>query len=387
MLIGHYDRDIWAPGGISNYVRQISDAQQQRGHQIIFFTKQQQSIPPDRLLQTITIVDDTDLYHQSEKLGLDILHLHTEVSHLPSNAEFQVLRTVHEHRPYCPGGSRYLANTQQPCNYQYHLGGCLWRHFSQHCGSIRPQSLMANFSSTWNEIKVLSQIPTVMTVSHFLKSQMVELGYEADRIHVLPLFMPPLTEPTPPPQEEIPHFVFLGRITPQKGIPWLLKAIQRINTPCHFDIAGEGYQLQEMQSLAQNLGVSAQVTFHGWLDRGQVSELIRQSRAVLFPSIWHEPAGFITLEAMAHARAVIASRSGGIPEILQDGYTGFLVTPNDVMALAERIELLATNWQMAQQLGVAGRHVAENGYTFDQHFSRLMQFYEKVPDRQYCMSY
>jgi hypothetical protein len=117
MLIGHYDRDIWAPGGISNYVRQISDAQQQRGDQIIFFTKQQKFTPPDRLQQTITIVDDADLYHQAQRYGLDILHLHTEVSYLPSNVGFQVLRTVHEHRPYCPSGSRYLANTQQPCNH------------------------------------------------------------------------------------------------------------------------------------------------------------------------------------------------------------------------------------------------------------------------------
>jgi glycosyltransferase involved in cell wall biosynthesis len=387
MLIGHYDRDIWAPGGISNYVRQITEAQQQQGHQVIFLTKQQQFIPPDRLQQTVAIADDADLYQQAQQLGLDILHLHTEVSHLPSNVGFQVLRTVHEHRPYCPSGSRYLANTQQPCNYQYSLGGCLRRHFSQHCGSIRPHNLMANFSSTWNEIKVLGQIPAVMTVSHFLKAQMVEFGYEADRIHVLPLFTPPLTATTPPPDEEMPHFTFLGRVTQQKGVPWLLQAIQRINLPIHLDVAGAGAQLQDMQILAHRLGVSEQVTFHGWLDRAQVSELIQQSRAVIFPSVWHEPAGFITLEAMAHARAVIASRSGGIPEILQDGYTGFLVPPNDVLAMAQQIELLATNWQLARQLGEAGRQVAQDSYTFERHFNGLMQLYERTLAHEHCVDH
>jgi glycosyltransferase involved in cell wall biosynthesis len=137
-----------------------------------------------------------------------------------------------------------------------------------------------------------------------------------------------------------------------------------------------------MQQLAQKLGLNEQVTFHGWLSAEQVCGLLNSARALIFPSVWHEPAGFVALEAMAHARPVIASRVGGIPEMVLDQVNGLLVEPNDVEALANRIEHLALDWNLAKKMGETGRKQTIEHFTLQIHHNRLQQLYDQIVEQK-----
>jgi len=227
------------------------------------------------------------------------------------------------------------------------------------------------------EMATLAKIP-VVAVSHFLRNQMIQTGYDPALIHILHLFAPKVANETPPPNDAVPHFVFLGRIVPQKGLEWLLRALHQIKTPVHLDIAGEGYQLPDLQSLVQTLGLENNVTFHGWVDEHRVNELIRSARALIFPSVWHEPGGTVAFEAMAHSRAVIMSRVGGMPEVVLHERNGLLVDPNDIHLLTDSIERLAIDWNLAEQLGIEGRQMASGQYTLQNHMEQLMQFYHQT---------
>jgi glycosyltransferase involved in cell wall biosynthesis len=144
------------------------------------------------------------------------------------------------------------------------------------------------------------------------------------------------------------------------------------------DIAGSGtdQQEQEVRRLAERLGLMNKITFHGWVNEAQAIQLIQRARALVFPSVWHEPAGIVSLEAAAAGRAIIASKVGGIPEYAGRLQNALLVAPNDVEGLARSIEQLATDSSLAKQMGVQGRQMAKEHFSLEEHERELMKLYE-----------
>jgi glycosyltransferase involved in cell wall biosynthesis len=227
------------------------------------------------------------------------------------------------------------------------------------------------------ERRTLPRISTIV-VSEFLQRQMVRAGYPEERIEVIHL---PAPEPRPyhePPREGPATFVFLGRMIPHKGVEWLLRAAARVRSDVRIELAGTGNQENDYRTLATRMGLDGRVRFHGWLAGGAAEALLRDARALVFPSIWHEPAGLVALEAMVAGRAVIASRVGGIPETVNDGVSGVLVEPGDEVALAREIDRLATDWELARRLGEAGRAIAAERHTMDAHLDRLTALYARL---------
>ncbi|MBD1834033.1 glycosyltransferase family 4 protein [Cyanobacteria bacterium FACHB-472] len=375
MRIGHYMYGIWEPGGVASYIRRLSAAQIAAGDAVYFLDNQTNtSVPNSGTELPIFVRDDRDLFTQAKALRLDILHLHTDISTLPDE-RIATIRTIHGHKPYCPSGGKYLKRSSRPCDRIYSLTGCLWGHLVDRCGSARPHKLYADFQNTWDEMRVLSDIHAIAN-SQFLKDQMVRLGYAENLIHVLYYPAPKLPEYFLPPQEDVPHFLFMGRIVPQKGLNWLLRAIQKVSVPVHLDIAGDGYQKTEIQALSERLGLSKKVTFHGWTDEADIFKLLQAARALIFPSVWHEPAGIVSIEAAAAGRPIIASRVGGIPEYIAQQQHTLLVKPNDISELAQNIERLALDWSLAKHLGEEARKIVPTQFSMQKHLDVLKQLYE-----------
>lgn len=377
MLIGHYMQGIWDRGGIATYIRRISKAQRAAGHTVYYLDNRPFTRGGDEAVDLPVIVsDDNHLFVQANALKLDILHLHTTVGVLPAGG-IPVIRTVHNNNPYCPSGSRYLKRRGQPCDRASSLGGCLWGHLVDHCGSIRPHKLYAEFQGIWQDMDTLRAVPAIAN-SQFVKDQMIRSGYPAHTIQVLHYPAPDIKEYFPPAQEDVPHFVFLGRITPEKGLTWLLRALAEVKVPIHMDIAGAGNQEQEqaIRRLADRLGLINRITFHGWVNEAQALQLIQGARALVFPSVWHEPAGIVSLEAAAVGRAIIASKVGGIPEYAGCLQNALLVEPNDVRGLAQSMELLAEDWSWAQKMGLKGRQMVKEHFSLENPVRELMKLYE-----------
>ena len=378
MRIGHYDPAIWANGGIASYVRRISQEQVRLGHDAVYFDRLSSHAAGKENEPVITVKDDAELFCACAEQKLDILHLHSAISR--SDCPVPAIRTLHTHQPYCPSGGRFLKRHAKPCHRRYSLMGCTLGHLRDHCGSVRPARMLAEFRSTWNERETLCSIPTI-AVSYFLKEQMVRSGYAEELIHVLHLPAPEVKASVPPPATGVPRFVFLGRLTPEKGAGWLLKALKEMTVPVHLDIAGEGHQEPELRRLAVRLGIENRVTFHGWIDGERVNCLLREARALVFPSVWHEPGGTVALEAMVNGRAVIMSRVGGMPEVICPEVNGLLVEPNDVFALARAMERLAADGELARRLGAEGRKIAAAQHTLESYVERLMKLYSLQTQR------
>ncbi len=380
MKIAHYMQGLWQPGGVATYIRRISEAQAQEGHTVVFYDLAScRALNGDVQTTPVTYVgSEAELFAQARVDGVEMLHIHAGLSQrVPPG--LPVIRTVHGHEPYCPSGGRFLTHAGVPCNQNYSLLGCLWQHGVNHCGSVRPQRMAREFRRTWDEMHTLRAIPAV-AVSRFIKEQMVHNGYRDELTHVLHHPAPAVTPAAAMPEGGVPRFVFLGRIARGKGMHWLLRSLPLVDVPLHLDIAGEGLQADEMRRLARTLGLEDRVTFHGWLNTAQTNALLAEARALVVPSLWHEPFGLVALEAMAAGAPVIASQVGGLPEFVHHEQNGLLVAPSNREMMAAALTRLAQDYPLARALGERGRAMATTTFTMKNHVTQLLGLYAQYQE-------
>lgn len=153
------------------------------------------------------------------------------------------------------------------------------------------------------------------------------------------------------------YILFVGRLVPQKGVDVLLRAFRVIlqkSPDVNLIIVGDGELELALKRLARFLGVSHRVSFVKWQTGEALVRLYQRARVVVIPSIY-EPFGIVALEAMACERPVIASRLGGLREILEDGIQGYMVAPEDHLELARRINLFICNPASSYRMGKEAR--------------------------------
>lgn len=317
-----------------------------------------------------------------EQSKFELLHVHDPDMLVDLQEKCPTIFTLHNHSSYCPSGTKYLANREQICDRSMNLLGCAWGHLVDGCGSRRPQKILQNWWNADNALEPLKKLKIpVIANSDYVREQMISSGLSPDRVVTLRCGVQqpkgnfaPLSRETHQDQ----RILFAGRIVPYKGIEWLIKAMAKTHQRVHLDIAGDGWGKPSMEKLAQQMGLSDRITWHGWCSGEKLERLYQQSFAVIFPSLWPEPAGLVTLEAYARYRAIIASAVGGIPEHVRDRETGILVAPNNIQQLAEAINDLASNYQKSRLMGEQGQAWFQQEFTIDLHIQRLEKIYKKT---------
>ncbi|HEX6524319.1 MAG TPA: glycogen synthase [Streptosporangiaceae bacterium] len=160
-----------------------------------------------------------------------------------------------------------------------------------------------------------------------------------------------------------PYVIFVGRITRQKGLPVLLRAAAALDPTAQLVICAGQPDTPELLAEVTELVDGLRETRSGvvWLPRmlakREVIQLLTHATVFACPSLY-EPLGIVNLEAMGCGTAVVASRTGGIPEVVADGVTGMLVPPDDEIALAAALNELIRDPARAAAMGQAGRERA-----------------------------
>ncbi len=165
----------------------------------------------------------------------------------------------------------------------------------------------------------------------------------------------------------------VANLRPGKGHDVLLKAAARVirRVPdVRFQIVGDGARRQELEQQASTLRISAQVSFLG--HREDVPALLAQSDMFVFPSFM-EASPNAVIEAMAAGLPIVATRVGGIPEVIEHEDSGVLVAPGDDRALAAGILRLIERPELATQLGESARQAIEARFSFDRMVSEFQQ--------------
>ena len=162
-----------------------------------------------------------------------------------------------------------------------------------------------------------------------------------------------------------PRLLSVGRLVYQKGLDLAMCALAGLkDIRWEWHIAGDGPQMQALQSLAKELDVEGRVIFHGWQAREKLIELYKQCNLFLFPSR-HEGMPNAVLEAMASGLPVIASRIAGSEELVMDGETGFLVPSEDVESLGVAIRKMVNDMALREKMGAASYRRVEEHYSWE----------------------
>lgn len=163
------------------------------------------------------------------------------------------------------------------------------------------------------------------------------------------------------PERELPTVVYCGRFAPEKGWIDFVEAAEDLvwsgRRTVRFTMCGDGNELPACRREIERRGLGDVVELPGHLERDAVATLLRQAAVVVVPSR-HEELGGTVLEALSTGRPVVATRVGGLPEIIQDGVTGLLVPPGSPPAIAAAVGRLLDDRALRERLGRAGSAAA-----------------------------
>jgi alpha-maltose-1-phosphate synthase len=235
--------------------------------------------------------------------------------------------------------------------------------------------------SSWAERTALAAAAAVIAVSDGMRSDVLSAYPEIapERVRVIRNGID-TAEYAPDPGRDVlarhgidpsrPYVIFVGRITRQKGVPVLLRAAAALDPSAQLVLCAGAADTAELGAEVATLVAGLQETRSGviWipemLPKHDIIQLLSHALAFVCPSVY-EPLGIVNLEAMACATAVVASRVGGIPEVVDDGETGLLVPPEDPAALADALNSLLRDPARAAAMGLAGRKRAEAEFSWD----------------------
>lgn len=382
--------DIGRPtGGAEFQMLALKRGLQERGHDVRLFSSRASLVEGELVadyscfgsnskLQVLSQTANLSAYWQLRRIlsefQPDVVHVRMFMWQLsplilPLLKDIPCLYQTAVYKAICPAGTKVLPDGS-PCKYDVGIA-CLKN------GCLTPQTwavLMVQYR-LWQQWR--SAFDLVVALSYGMKAQLETAGIESvevvyNGVPVIPM-RPELCNP--------PTVVYAGRLVPEKGIDILLRAFAQVllKVPqAKLLIAGDGAEQANLQALCSELGVAKSVKWLGYLPQPEMEQQFEGAWVQVVPSLWAEPFGNVTTEAMMRGTAVIAAAVGAQPEIVADGETGFLVPPGDVEALAQKLAQLLEDRLLSEQMGRAGRDRALREFSEDKRNDRFLEIYKRL---------
>src|SRR5215212_7501961 len=221
----------------------------------------------------------------------------------------------------------------------------------------------------------------VLVITPRLHSLLLSEGVEEDRIHVIPpgvnpsLFEGPFEDPFSGVGK--PRVVFVGRLAPQKGVSTLVEAAGLLKDPsAQVLLVGDGPERKALEKEAKRLGVGGRLHFVGFLAHDRLPAVFAHADLLVLPSLYEE-LGTVLLEAMQAGLPIVASKTGGIPDVIEDGVNGILVPSGEPEELAHAINRLLADRDLARRLS-EGAHERVKDYDWEVLAERVLAVYQGV---------
>ncbi len=228
-----------------------------------------------------------------------------------------------------------------------------------------------------------------LTNCEFFQRRLLAMGCPQSKLKVLYSGLNPKRFPFAErhfPADGRVRIALTGRLTEKKGIPDAIQAVAQVTKTypnLEFNIIGEGDLRPSLQALIQELDMDKHIHLLGQKNQTEIVEILSQSHLFLAPSVTaadgnQDAPVNVLKEAMAMGLPVLSTWHGGIPELVQEGVSGFLVPERDPQALAERLHYLIQHPQRWPEMGRAGRSFVEGVFDLETLNDELVRQYQKL---------
>jgi glycosyltransferase involved in cell wall biosynthesis len=316
----------------------------------------------------------------------DIAHLHMidhqlSPSILPvlKAANIPMVQTIHTFKTVCPSYRLYHMGKQKICEKCLH--GSYYRALFECChkNSFFATLLVVLETSFHKALQLYERnIDLFLVPSRFMGNKMIEAGVPPEKIRHL--FYTIQIDQYHPNYDSKDYFLFFGRLSEEKGLLTLLKAVEGgIGLPLY--IVGDGPQRTVLEAYVRLKGMADSVSFLGPLEGDALKMTVSKSKFVVVPSEWYENSPLVIYESFAMGKPVVGARIGGIPEFIEPGVNGFLFEAGNSDELRRWIVHLAQRKRALPKMGKAARRKAERLFSPQVHYTELMRLYQQLLNR------
>ncbi len=227
----------------------------------------------------------------------------------------------------------------------------------------------------------LPRAAAIITLTERLRALLLEEGAKPGRVHVIPsgfreweYAAGPVADPFPAAGR--PRVGFVGRLAPQKDVGTLVRAAALLEGPARVVLTGDGPDRAALEAEVARRELQDRVLFTGFVPHARVASVLEHTDVLVLPSRYEE-LGSVLLEAIRAGVPIVASDTGGIPEVVRDGENGLLCPPGDAAAFAAALDALLADASLRRRMGAAGR-ARSHGFSWDALAPRVLAVYEQA---------
>lgn len=376
-------------GGEDQVFRAEAGLLEAHGHHVVRYTAHNDRVGElGRVALARTTIWNGAAYREVRALlrraQVELVHVHntfpliSPAVHYAARAErVPVVQTLHNYRLVCPNA--LLFRDGRVCV------DCVGKHVpvpgvvhACYRGSRAASGVTAAMLATHRALGTWTRaVDVFIALSEFAREQHIKGGLPAERIVVKPNFV----DPDPGPREGDEHggyALFVGRLTPEKGVDTLLAAWERVGRTMPLRIVGDGPLAERVRAVAQRV---AGVEWCGAQSRERVLAHMRGAGLLVVPSLWYEPFGVVVAEAFGVGLPVLASDLGNLLVMVREGDTGLHFRTGDAADLARVVQWAALHREEMAEMGRRARREFEARYTAERNYDMLMHVYELAIER------
>jgi len=382
ILIGHnyYQQRGGEDGFFRSEIAMLKDF----GHEVFVYERHNNEIKSDilsKLSYASSLRFSKSSYKQMRSLirsfKPDVAHFHNiffvmtpAVLYACKDEGVPVIVSLHNFRYMCINGLFFRGG--KPCEDCLHgsrVSGIIHRCYR---GSLTFSILATDMiNDHWRRHTWTNTVDHFVLETEFTKGKYVQAGISSAKITVLPNF---IEKPSYNTQDKGEYALYVGRLSQEKGIDVLLKAWRNIKgLPLY--IVGQGPMQKELERYIEDHGLT-QVKMLGYLENEDCRKVLARSRFLIVPSVCYENFPRVVVEAYACGVPVLASRLGTLEEIVEDGVTGALFSPNDPQDLADKAMNMIRDDNKYAGLSINARQVYDLKYTPARHYEGLIKIYQ-----------
>lgn len=314
----------------------------------------------------------------------DIMHVHNffplltpSIFEAAREAAIPSVLSLHNYRLIHPNGLMYHRGKIDQRSVRGSAYDCVWDGVYR--DSKLQTAVAAHMIEYHRKVKTWHKFPTLfIALSEFSKNKFVEGGLPADKIMIKPNFLTdPLTEyeDLKIENEKSDYFIFVGRISNEKGIEDLINSWIETNPPTKLLIAGDGPLKQKLMNRTKG---TPSIEWLGQLSKKDVLKKLSKAKALIFPTKCFEGMPLILLEAMSMGCAVISSSIGNPKNMIDHGKNGLLYKPGDMSELIHSVQIIIENPEKASQLAENARDRYLKMYTPERNYDILLKIYTEA---------